>query len=648
MRYGWAGYDLEIDLSLGNIQKEEADSKINESYLGGKGTCSKILWDRVPPEVTPFSPDNLLIFGAGLLTGTLAPGANRTVLVTRSPQTNLLTYSCMGGFWGPELKHAGYDHLIISGRSPHPVYIWINDDKIEIRDARHLWGKTIRETQRTIREELKNNKVQILCIGPAGENRVHSASIEHSTGASFSRTGVGALMGDKNLKAIAVYGTKDVNLAEPAKFYELAKKILNKTGRLRAFVDNWSYERDGLIEKAVYGNLGEFRPMGNAGDRHAAFLKEFRDKQISCYNCALRCKHAIRSPVGDTYSFIKCVPWFSFIACCKLQDFSFAIQCYNLCEEYGFDALSTAYLIAFAIDLYEKGILNKEDTGGLHLEWGNAELALTMIKKIAFREDIGDILADGVIEAARRIGKGAEKYAYHVKGLEIPIYPLHHFYLNLCQSLDDRADMLKLISALPQHYLKKSIQEKEEYVQSEFWPYPDELKEYFWDPEDPTGGDYERLAKMISFDHDSNTMADITGICIFWTGFWPFNPYLFEDQVNLVSYATGLNIGIDDAMKIAKRVGTLVRAYNVRLGISRKDDAPPERFFQEPSTPPILPPLNRDNFNKAVETYYKLRGYNSNGIPSDKTLIELDLGYVREDLVERGILISEDNKENRN
>lgn len=646
MLYGWAGTNLEIELSKGNIEKEEGDSRLSEAYLGGRGTCTKIFWDRVPPEVTPFSPDNPLIFGTGLLNSTLAPSANRTVLVTRSPQTNLLTYSNMGGFWAPELKHAGYDILIISGKSPTPVYIWINDDKVEIRDAGHLWGKDIKETQKIIRKELRKNDVQILCIGLAGENKVYSASIEHSSGASLSRSGVGALMGDKKLKAIAVYGTRDINIAKPAEFYELCERILKKTDRLRTFVDNWSYERaEGLIRKAAYGNFGESRPMTNMGGVHEAFLEQHSRRQVACYNCALRCKHAIRLPNGK-YSFIKCVPWFSFMTFCKIQDFSFEMECYNLCEKYGFDTLSAAYLIAFAIDLYEKGILTKQDTEGIHLEWGNADLVFALIGKIARREGIGGVLANGVYEAARQIGRGAEEYAYHVKKLEIPIYPRH--YGSLVLSISDRADPLKLISAVPQHYLRKSKEEKEEYIQSEYWPYSEELKKYIWDDFDPTGADYERITRMVSFDNDSNTMADITGICIFWTGFWPFNPYLFDDQIKLISYATGIYIDENKAMKITKRVGTLTRAYNVRLGISRKDDAPPERFFQEASTPSqFQPPLDPTIFNSTIDAYYKLRGYNKEGIPSEQTLDELGLGYVREDLIKRGILPNEESKRNR-
>ncbi|MBI2979675.1 MAG: aldehyde dehydrogenase, partial [Chloroflexi bacterium] len=244
MWYGWTGTELEIDLSRGSIQKNQGDRATYETYLGGQGLITKLFWDRVPPETEPFSPDNLLIFGAGPLVGTAAPGANRTNMVTRSPVTNYLSFSTMGGFWGPELKFAGYDTLILSGKSPSPVYIYINNDKVEIRDASHLWGKDVFETQRLIRAELKNNNIQILCIGPAGENRVYFASIEHGLGRSMSRAGVGAIMGDKKVKAIAVYGTRDINLARPGPFLELVKEF-NRRCALRLALSGGGDDDDG-------------------------------------------------------------------------------------------------------------------------------------------------------------------------------------------------------------------------------------------------------------------------------------------------------------------------------------------------------------------------------------------------------------------
>ncbi len=638
MFYGRTGTDVRIDLSTGNVEKEEGNPEAYEAFLGGRGTCTKRFWDEVKPEVVPFSEDNPLIFGAGLLCGTMAPGANRTTLVTKSPQTGLLTYSVAGGFWAPELKRAGYDSLSIYGKSPTPVYLWINNGNVEIRDASRLWGKDTRETQRMIRQELDNDNVQTLCIGQAGENRVFSSSIEHGTGASFSRSAVGALMGDKKLKAIAVYGTNDVNIARPQEFYELCKKIHLKSERLREFVDNWSHERAGLIEHASFGNIEEFVPIDNMGDIHQEFLNQNRQRQVACSNCGLRCKNTVRFQDGG-YSFIKCISWYTFMASCKIQDLSFSMECYNYCEKYGLDTLSTSRLIAFAIDLYRKDILTKQDTGGLHLEFGNPDLAFTMIKQIVMREGIGDVLADGIYEAARQIGNGAEKYAYHVKKLEAPIYSMNHPYVGYLQSVSDRADLLKMISAIPQHYLSKTKEVKKEYIESEYWPYPEEFKQFIWDDFDASGADYERITKMVSFDEDSNMLSDITGVCIYHTGFWPFNPYLFRDQIELINLATGTQIDEKEGMEIVQRAGMLTRAYNVRLGIDRKDDRPPEKHFLEPTEPPLFPPLDRDIFDKTISAHYELRGYDENGIPSADTLDNLGLNYIREDLTKRGILM---------
>ena len=225
MRYAETGYNLEIDLTRGNIERAETDPRLTELHLGGLGTNAKILWDRVPPETEPFSPDNLLIFGTGLLGATPATGANRTIVTTYSPQTLLMGYSMMGGFFAPELKYAGYDKVIFRGKSPELVYLWIHNDKVEIRDAAHLKGKGAVETAELIKKELKDPNIQVASIGLAGENRVYTASIEQGR-SSASRLGVGAVMGDKRVKAIAVRGTKDINLARPAEYVELCNEVL--------------------------------------------------------------------------------------------------------------------------------------------------------------------------------------------------------------------------------------------------------------------------------------------------------------------------------------------------------------------------------------------------------------------------------------
>jgi len=224
MRYAETGFNLEIDLTRGNIEKVATDPRDTELYLGGLGTNAKILWDRVPPEVEPFSEENLLIFGAGLLCGTPATGCNRTIVSTISPQTRLMAFSMMGGFWAPELKYAGYDKVVLRGKSPNLVYIWINNDTVEIRDATHLAGKGSIEVAGLIREELDEPKAQVAAIGLAGENRIFYASIEQGR-SSASRGGLGAVMGDKNVKAVVVRGTQDVNMADPEKFIGLCNEV---------------------------------------------------------------------------------------------------------------------------------------------------------------------------------------------------------------------------------------------------------------------------------------------------------------------------------------------------------------------------------------------------------------------------------------
>jgi aldehyde:ferredoxin oxidoreductase len=637
MADGRTGVNLEIELSQGTIQKQEGNTKLNEDYLGGKGTNTKMFWDRVPPEAAPFSPDNLLIFGTGVLTGTPAPSANRTIINTRSPQTHLQTYSSLGGFWGAELKYAGYDSVLVAGKSPTPVYLWIKDDHVELRDAGHLWGKDTRETERIIRGELKNDKVQILCIGPAGEHKVFGASIEHSSGVSASRSGIGAIMGDKNLKAIAVSGTKDVHVAQPSKFIEVCEGILKKTDKIRAFMDNWSYAHAKLLmDEMTYGNLGEQMADENAGSLHSDFLKQFKVRTPACFNCGIRCKFTITLPDG-VYSFVKCQSFFTFMYACKIRDFSFAVKCYNLCERYGLDSVSTANIVGFAIDLYQKGILTKSDTDGMHLEWGNEDVGFGLVSKIAHREGIGDILANGVYKAARMIGKGAEDHAYHIKKLELTPFGIYTPYRALRTSITDRADMTRAEDGIVQFALEASKEWKEDYLKLDCFPYPKDFEKVFLDDFAGLTKEYDKIVPFTSFDVDKNTLADCSGLCIFWTGFYLYNPINLRDHMKLISYGTGMDIDETEAIKMAKRIGTLFRAYNVLLGLRRKDDSIPGKFFRDPP-PPNFVQLDESKFNKMIDEFYRLRGWNSEGIPSKETLHELNLDYVGQVFEQRGIL----------
>ncbi|HDZ23537.1 MAG TPA: aldehyde dehydrogenase, partial [Desulfobacteraceae bacterium] len=426
MRYAETGFNLEVDLSKGNIERVETDPKITELHAGGLGTNAKILWDRVPPEVEPFSPDNLLIFSTGLLGGTPATGANRTIVSTISPQTRLMAYSMMGGFWAPELKYAGYDKVIIRGKSPSLVYLWINDDKVEIRDAAHLHGKGATETAELIRQELNEPKAQVASIGLAGESKVYFASIEQGR-SSASRGGIGAVMGDKGLKAIAVRGTKDLNIARPAEFMELCNEVLQYI--------TWRNENPIPGVMPILAGLGSPQEMavhdekwhtenfawGNSRVRRKDFwndeiarewmetLDSMRTRLISCYNCPMKCGATISPPGQPTY-MMKCFSKLTYTMA-AMSNLEFGLRIAQRATEYGIDGFSGPQVMAFAVELYEDGILSDEDMPGFPEK--NEDRFYWLLDKIVRREGIGDILANGTHWAAQQIGKGAEKYAHN-------------------------------------------------------------------------------------------------------------------------------------------------------------------------------------------------------------------------------------------
>jgi aldehyde:ferredoxin oxidoreductase len=444
-------------------------------------------------------------------------------------------------------------------------------------------------------------------------------------------------MGDKNLKAISVYGTKDLGIARPSEFNELSEYILKRTDRVKQYWYDFS-EKHGkrLLEFGAYGNLGEMMPIENSSEFIEDFIKRFKTRLVSCYNCAVGCKSAISLP-DDAYAFVKCGSWFSFLLACKIQDLTFSMKCYHLCEKYGLDAISTASILGFAIDLYEKGILTKADTGGLHLEWGNADVAFSLIGKISRREDIGAVLADGVYEAARQIGKGAGKHAYHIKKLEPFAYPVYAPYPALRSAISDRADVTRAEGYLVFAYLVAPREWKEEFINEGYFSYPKELEKLFLDDFIGLQADYDTIVPFTSADADKNNLADSTGICIFWTGMAAHNPINLDEHIRLLSYGTGMDFDETEAMTIAKKIGALTRAYNVMTGIRRKDDTVPEKFFRVIPEPP-RPLLDRDKFDGMISKYYKLRGWNRDGIPSKKTLDMLDLQYVRKELERRRIL----------
>ncbi len=651
MGYAEAGFNLEIDLTRGSIERVATDPGLSKLYLGGLATNTKILWDRVPPEVEPFSPENLLIFGTGLLVGTPAPGCNRTIVSTISPQTQLMAYSMMGGFWAPELKYAGYDKVIFRGKSPTLVYLWINNDKVEIRDASHLAGKGAVETQELIRQELKEPYAQVAAIGLAGENRVFTASIEQGR-SSASRLGIGAVMGDKRVKAVVVRGTKDINIARPAEYMELCHDVL------KYIADREEKPVPGVMP--ILAGLGSPQEMlhtdekwhtenfswGNSRTRRKEFWtreveekwketqENARTRLISCYNCPMKCGAIISLPGMSTY-MMKCFTKLTYNMAAFVDDLDFGFRIAQRATEYGVDGFSTPQIMAFAFELREAGILSEDDFAGCPDD--NEGKFYWLLDRIVRREGIGDILADGTHWAALKIGKGADAYAHNnIKkheqlplklGMLNPVY-----FLMYCTG--EKANITQIEGQFPQAPFP-TMEEREEFVKD--WVHvPDEkFKQYLLDWEvrgeksNPYYPTVDMSVDIVDWQEKMHYIDDALGMCAGLSSFPLKPPYHIHNYPILISAATGFDFDEAALSLAAKRSRTLLRAFNIRRGLSRADEKPPEDHWRK-----RFPELEE----QLLDAYYTFKGWNNQGIPTKETLHELGMDYVSEDLEKRGIL----------
>ena len=649
MRYAETGFNLEIDLSRGNIERVETDPRDTELYLGGLGTNAKILWDRVPPEVEPFSPDNLLIFSAGLLCGTPATGCNRTIVSTISPQTQLMAFSMMGGFWAPELKYAGYDKVILRGKSPKRVYLWINNDKVEIRDAAHLQGKGAGETAELIRQELKEPKAQVAAIGLAGENRVYFASIEQGR-SSASRGGIGAVMGDKGVKAIAVRGTKDINVARPAEFMDLCNEVLKYI--------KWRNERPIPGVMPILAGLGSPQEMavhdeqwhtenfmwGNSRTRRKGFwndevaakwmetMDSARTRLISCYNCPMKCGATLSVPGLPTY-MMKCFSKLTYTMA-AMSDLEFGFRIAQRATEYGVDGFSTPQVMAFALELYEAGILTDQDFPGMPSD--NEGRFYWLLDRIVRREGIGDVLANGTYWAAQQIGKGAEAYAHNNikkhEQLPLKLSMLNPIYF-LMYATGEKINITQIEGQFPQAPFATK-EEREAFVEDWFQVPDEKFKQYFldWEIRGEKSMPYYPTVTMccdiVDWQERMHYIDDALGMCAGLSSFPLKPPYHIHNYPKFISAGAGVDMDEAKLTQAAKRYRTLVRAINIRRGMRRKDEKPPEDHWKK-----RFPELEKE----LLDTYYNFKGWNNQGIPTEESLHELGLDYVSEDFGQRGI-----------
>jgi len=650
MRYAETGFNLEIDLTRGNVERVETDPRDTELYLGGLGTNAKTLWGRVPPEVDPFSPDNLLMFSTGLLGGTPAPGANRTIVTTYSPQTLLMGYSMMGGFWAPELKHAGYDKIILRGKSPNLVYLWINNDKVEVRDASHLHGKGAVETQELIKKELNQPNAHVAAIGLAGENRVYTASIEQGR-SSASRLGLGAVMGSKGVKAIAVRGTKDINIARPEEFYKLCNEVLqyikfrneNPVPNVMTILQGLGSPQEMLhvdekwhTENFMWGNARE-RKRDYWNQEIEKKWKEtqesVRTRLISCYNCPMKCGATISVPGISTY-MMKCFSKLTYTMA-AFSDLDFGFRIAQRATEYGVDGFSTPQVMAFAFELKEAGILGDQDFAGCPSD--NEEKFYWLLDRIVRREGIGDVLANGTYWAAKEIGKGAEAYAHNnIKkheqlplklGMLNPVY-----FLMYCTG--EKINITQIEGQFPQTPFA-TMEERQEFI-SDWIQVPDEKFkqivldwEFRGDRSNPYYPTVDMSVDIVDWQEMMHYIDDALGVCAGLSSFPLKPPYHIHNYPKLISAATGIDMDEEGLKKIYRRNRNLLRAINVRRGLRRTDEVPPEDHWKK-----RFPELEA----QLLDAYYKFKGWDNDGIPKKETLVELDLGYVAEDLEQRGII----------
>ncbi len=612
-----------IDLSRRKTIAKEIPATIRRLYLGGRGVDMHLLYNYIKPGIDPLEPENVLIVGAGLLTGVPALGSGRCDIAAKSPLTGAVGDSNMGGFFAPELRFAGFDHLLVKGRAEKPVYLWIHDGEIEIKDASQLWGNDTFETQTAIRESHQDDEVECMVIGIAGENLVRFANVMTGMKNSGGRTGMGCAMGSKKLKAIAVRGTLDLEFEHPDKLLEYCKEMNDMIMGTR-----WAKAQSRWGTMIIYSNTNttglircrnfQYNRMEKGDVLECENMDKYSVGMAGCYGCPLDCRHryvlteGLYAPLyGEGPEYTSQGAFGTLPDCPSLET---VLNANHLVNKYGLDTLETGNIIAWAMELYEKGIIDKKTTDGLQLEWGSSEALIEMIQKIAKREGFGNTLAEGMKPAIEKIGKESEYYAIQVKGmgnLHSDERPTPSFALGIATSTRG-ADHLRGRPAIDLYGLPEEL-----------------LEEIYGGPVSNDYTSYERKSRMVWWQEILYAVVDSLGLCKFQTVFCAVHAPKFEEWANLIHYATGMKLSKEALLTIGERIYTIERMFNIREGFSRKDDTLPERYFTEP-TPVGFPvakgkKIDRRKFERMLDEYYELHGWDKNGNPKQETLKKLGL-----------------------
>lgn len=628
MPYGYTGNILHVDLSSKKHWIENPPENFYRTYWGGRALALYYMLKHMKLKTDPLSPDNLLIFAPSVITGTPAPAIPRYTVCAKSPLTGAQGEAEAGGWWGPELKKAGFDAIVIKGSSETPVYLWIKDGKVEIKDATHLWGKDTGITQKIIKEELADDKIRIAQIGPAGENLVRFANIVNELKHFNGRNGLGAVMGSKKLKAIAVRGTKPIELYNKERVSQVTKEITKR------IMDN-PLSR-GLRELGTPAVVRGFYEAGclpsynwttgyfKEGENLTAetYNKTILKSTKGCYACPIRCKRVaeVDEPnlkVDSAYGGPEYETIAALGSLCGISDLKYIAKANELCNKYTMDTVSTGMVIAFAMQCYQEGLLTKKDTGGIELTFGNKEAVLKMIEKITYREGLGDPLSQGSYLAAKKIGKGVEKFIHQVKGQEIPMHdPRVKTGVGLQYALSDYgADHMK--AAHDSFFKDKdSVGVQEMKVLG------------ILEPVSPTDIGEKKVALFKLLDIYW-TVFDILGVCDF--GYVPRSVGTMEELLEIICSTTGWRTTWFELMQVGERSINMARIFNYREGFTSKDDTLPEVFYHNFKGGSLdgQGAINKKDFEKAIKLRYDLMGWNADtGIPTTAKLIELGLDWL--------------------
>jgi aldehyde:ferredoxin oxidoreductase len=605
--YGYAGRILHVDLNTGKTRVEALNEEYAKKYIGGIGLGMRLWLDNSKQGVEPFSPENPLVLALGPISGTIFPTAgNGHAFVAKSPETFAIGEAVAHGTFGAEMKRAGYDAVILTGKSEKPVYLWIDDDSVQLLDASHLIGKSPSETEDTIKDELGDYYIRVAAIGLAGEKLSRIACIINEKTRAAGRTGLGAVMGSKNLKAIAVRGTRDIVPAKPDEFMDMVKEFHE---RMKGPATQ-KYRTLGTPENVLVHNALHCMPTRNYNNAHfegadkvsgEVLNEKFVVKIIGCSSCAMRCEHEVVIPEGPykgTMTRMEYETLWAMGPYCGIDRLDTIIKGMELCNYYGMDAIGAGVIVAFAMDCYESGILSQKDLGGIEANFGDSEALIQLLEKMGKREGIGDILAEGVRIAGKKIGKGAEKLAQHIKGLEVTGYDL--------RCLKTAALGFAVSFRGADH--------------NRHGAYAFDVK-----------GKVDRLkaekgrGKMVRDMEDLYALIDSFIVCKFSRG-----TYYKElaDMAKLYNLVTGIEMTPEELKKSGERINTIARLINIREGLGRKDDTLPWKVINMPipDEGPVKGAfVSQEELDLLLDDYYESRGWTLEGVPTAEKLKEIGM-----------------------